>query len=95
MGPSTAKKISNPSGAGQKEVEPDPTPLEPKWGVQGLWVAVVVVDEVAVEVVVMVTPGGIAGSEQWRSSAAIPPGQAFGGSPRRPVNGPGHRARFS
>jgi hypothetical protein len=29
------KQTKNP-GAGQKEVEPDPTPLEPKWGVQGL-----------------------------------------------------------
>ena len=37
MVPQKPKKISNPSGAGQKEVEPDPTPLEPKWGVQGLW----------------------------------------------------------
>jgi hypothetical protein len=31
------KKSQSPSGAGQKEVEPDPAPLEPKWGVQGLW----------------------------------------------------------
>jgi hypothetical protein len=37
MAPQKPKKTQNTTGAGQKEVEPDTPPLEPKWGVQGLW----------------------------------------------------------
>ena len=37
LSPSGAgQKSQNTPGAGQKEVEPDTPPLEPKWGVQGL-----------------------------------------------------------
>jgi hypothetical protein len=32
------KTLKTPLEAGQKQVEPGPTPLEPKWGVQGLCV---------------------------------------------------------